>query len=283
MASRAANKKHKAFNSKRKTSDCVHAIRSAVSTVFSCGNFYKCSFDLPHGAGEQLSITGFSLAFGNGGGFLNSAVPELSNVMKSFPAMHGYSDPTIEKLARRKHFIIQCGACDVHLAVLGALSEIIKSGALKIIVVADSSDERSSIFNSLNMMRAELNGASISLFDADKLKKAENTVYGFLTSEYPEILVMGQASFTREYNFLRRFDLASHISKSRPVVITVSDTTVSARSITKSAGIFDPCAVVSVINEVKRLRDAIIFRPADLETLKTNGKNNSNELVQLSL
>lgn len=288
-AAKAANKKQETSDSKsrsrskskskRRTADCVQAVRLAVGKVFSCSNLYKSSFDLPYGAGEQLSITGFSLAFGNGGGFF----PELNNVMKSFPAMRGYSGKTIDRLARRRAFIVQCGDCDVHLVLLGVLSEILKSGAMKIIVASDSAEERAAVFDSLTMMRAELSGAAVELFKADKLEKAENTVYGFLTSEQPEILVMGQASFTREYNFLRRSELSEHISKARPVIVTISETTSSARSIAKSSVIFSPCALVSVVSEVKRLRDAVIFRPADLEPSKAAKKSRSDEPLQLSL
>ncbi len=259
--------------SRRRTGDTGQAIREAVGKVLACGDFFVCDFELPAGVGIQLSMTGVTIAYGNGGDFAPIA---LEKTLAGYPALRTTSPSCIEKYAARRRFTVMCGNTDRSVALLGCIREMIDCGISKILITTDTNEERDNLFHSLTLMRASLDGISTVCFgvpdDAhadvsfDGLRKslADRLVCDFLTSDAPAVMLLSQPSFTRSTNIIRRggdFSLVSYLAKAAPIVLTSSETVDSARSMAASATVFAPLATFCFTGEVRNLRDAVLFRP----------------------
>ncbi len=269
---------------KRRTGDAGQAIRDAVGGVFSCGNFFQSEFELPAGVGAQLSMTGMTPAYGNGGTFSDDS---LAAALSAYPAMRRMSPACINRLAARKRFTVMCGNIDRCVAIFGCINELVRCGITKIIIAAYTNEERDNLWEALSLMRAGLDGVSTSCFgtrgaengidfEPTRRRLAESKVYGFLTSEKPEVMLIGQASFTRGCNLIRRggeFSLASYLARAAPVVLTSSESVDSARSMAAAVELFAPLSTICFTGEVRQLRDAVIFHPDDTTVFDSRPKS----------
>ncbi|MBO4932967.1 MAG: hypothetical protein J6I42_12380 [Clostridia bacterium] len=289
---------------KRRTGDTGQAIREAVGGIFSCGVFSPNDFELPAGVGTQLSMTGVTRAYGNAGSFDDAA---LADVLASYPALRRTGRSCLEKYAARRRFTVLCGNTDRCVAIVGCIRELVNCGITKILITADTNEERDNLYEALSLMRAGLDGVSTTCFgvnddntshrsgssvriigsqvvvDPTRQSLADGLVCNFLTSDTPEVMILAQPSFTRGCNIIRRggeFSLASYLAKAAPVVLTSSETVDSARSMSVSSSIFDPLAVICFTGEVRTLRDAVIFRPEDASEISARTKP-EDDMMQL--
>lgn len=281
---------------KRRTGETGQAIREAVGGIFSCGVFSSCKFELPAGIGTQLSMTGTIAAHGNSGSFDDAA---LADTLAGYPSLRRTGRPCIEKFAARRRFTVLCGNTDRCVAIVSCIRELVNCGITKILITANTNEERDNLAEALSLMRAELAGISTTslgvtddnakyrsgsgvriigsqiVVDPTRQALLDGMVCNFLTSDSPEVMLIAQPSFTRGCNIIRRggeFSLAAYLAKASPVVLTSSETVDSARSMAVSAGIFDPLAVVCFIGEVRNLRDAVIFRPEEAGEVSSKQK-----------
>ena len=265
---------------RRRTTDTTESIRDVIGKIFSCGDFTQCEFPLPSEKGAQLSMTGEIIAYGNCGGFDHAA---LCGVLSEIPTVYAPSAAVLDKYLARMCFTVLCGDCDRSVAMISAIAEIVRSGISKIIIAADTPTERDNIIESLTLMRAGLDGVDITPYRSDDYEsfvkyKAAASVYGFLTSENPEILVLSRDSFARSNNIMNRSaegsddkSLAEVISGAHACVICSSPTVASGRTLAKISAAFEPCATVIFAGEVKNLRDAVVFRPESVSHHRKNG------------
>lgn len=261
-----------AVRQRRRMTDAAQNIREAVGEIFSCGGFFASKFSLPAEKGAQLSMTGDIVAVGNGGSFRDDS---LARTLRTFPSMWKSRDTDINRYILRRRFTVLCGDCDRSVAMLGAIAEMVKNGVEKIVIAADTPVERDNITASLELMRAGLGDTAITTYrtksyDASSSYKAYASIYGFLTSGKPEILVLSRDSFSRKSNILRRksvettdgkCSLTDLIKGARPVVLVSSVTVAGCRTIAKNASVFDPAAAVLFAGEDRNLRDCVIYRP----------------------
>lgn len=259
-----------AVRQRLRTTDATQNIKSAVGKVFSCGGFFASKFELPSERGAQLSMTGEVVAVGNNGEFRSEA---LEKMLRTFPAMWNSCDNEIRKYLNKKRFTVICGDCDRSVAMIGAITEMVRNGIYKIIITADTPVERDNLAQSLGLMRAGLGDINvttyrISDYDSSAHYKAYASIYGFLTSSKPEILVLGRDSFSRKSNILCRKDsseqeksLVELLRDAHPVVITSSAKIDSGRTLAKNSAMFDPVATVIFVEEERRLRDCVIYKP----------------------
>lgn len=268
-----------AVRQRRRTTDATQNIKAAVGAVFACGVFFAKRFELPSEKGAQLSMTGDIVAVGNGGGFREDS---LAQTLRSFPSMWKSCDKEIGRFIGRKRFTVLCGDCDRSVAILGAIVEMVRSGINKIIIAADTPVERDNLAQSLELMRAGLGGIEIMTYrmtdyDSGAHYKAYASIYAFLTSGKPEILILGRDSFSRKSNILRRNDsdekksLADLLREAHPVVITSSVTVESGRTLARNSAVFEPTATVIFAGEERRLRDCVIYKP---ESYSSKNKRN---------
>ena len=250
---------------KWRTTDATMQIRDAIGTIFSCGIFLPTPISLPPEMGAQLSMTGDILAYGNSGEFGRAA---LSAVLKTFPSMWNMRDTEIDRFIARKRFTVLCGDCDRSVAILTAVSEAVRCGITKIIVTADTPAERNNLSRSFELMHMGSETISVTTYtpreyDTAAMYKMYASVYGFLTSDNPEILILGRDTFSRCTNILCRGEpsMAALIGRVRPVVFTSSQTVEAGRTMAKIASVFDPAATVIFAGEVRPLRDAVIYKP----------------------
>jgi len=271
---------------RRKTGDTGQAIRDAVGRIVSCGAFSPRTFELTGGIGTQLSLTGALPAIGNGGAFDESA---LTDALAGYPSLRRTGRPVIEQYAARRRFTVLCGNTDRCVALVGCIRELTDRGIAKILITADTNEERDNLAEALSLMRAGLTGVLTLCYGVndnahslDARALAEDIVSRFLTSEQPAVMLIAQPSFTRECNLIRRggeSSLAAHLANAAPVVLTSSETVDSARSMAVSAGMFAPLATLCFTGEVRNLRDAVIFRPE--EAGETAVPEKKDDLMQL--
>ncbi len=259
-----------------RTTDASLQIRAAISTIFSCGIFSSSAFPLPSEMGAQLSMTGDILAYGNSGDFGRAA---LSAAMRTFPSMWNTKDREIDRYIDRRRFTVLCGDCDRSVAILGAVSEAVRCGITKIIVAADTPSERENLTRSFELMHMGSETISVTTYipreyDSSAMYKMYASVYAFLTSDRPEILILGRDTFSRSTNLLCRGNtsMTSLIARARPVVFTSSQTVASGRTLAKISSVFDPAASVVFAGEVRHLRDAVIYKP---DAAKKSGRKSS--------
>ena len=274
---------------KRKTGDTGQAIREAVGGIFSCGSFFPRTFETTGGIGTQLSLTGAPASYGNDGTFDDVL---LADTLAGYPSLRRTGRPVIKQYAVRRRFTVLCGNTDRCVALAGCIRELIACGITKILITADTNEERDNLAEALSLMRAELSGILTLCYGIndnahtlDSRALAEDIVSRFLTTESPAVMLIAQPSFTRECNLIRRggeYSLASRLADAAPVVLTSSETVDSARSMAVSAGIFSPLATVCFAGEVRTLRDAVIFRPEEAgEIALRAGAKTDDDLMQL--
>ncbi|MGN1346299.1 MAG: hypothetical protein ACI4V1_05910 [Eubacteriales bacterium] len=284
---------------RRRAGDTGQAIREAVGGIFSCGAFFAQDFELPGGVGTQISMTGVTKAYGNGGTFDADA---LEKALAAYPAMRRTGAACVGRLAARRRFTLMCGSTDRSVAIFGCLQEMMKCGITKVLVAADTNEERDNLYEALSLMRAGPEGltcfgvtedhrqyrsgvrviGSQVVVDPSRQSLADGMVYNFLTSDTPEVMLLGQASFTRGCNVIRRggeFSLTAELAKAAPVVLTSSETVDSARSMAAACAVFRPLAVLCFTGEVRNLRDAVIFRPED--AAEVSARPRTDDMMQL--
>lgn len=177
-----------------------------------------------------------------------------------------------EEFASRKRFILLCGensgGVDRTVAMIGAISEMIRAGAKKIVICTDDPHERYTIVQSLEVMRNVFGVTSYipGEYDEGAVYTLSASVYSFLASPNPEVLVVGRDCITKRTNLVRRKNdgedsLTELIARLHPVVITASRRVSSGRSLAEICRIFDPAMTFVFCDEIKRLRDAVIFVP----------------------
>lgn len=271
--------------SKRRGADIGQAIREAIDGIFSCGVFWQSQFPLPSGAGTQLSMTGETAAYGNGGDFdASSLARTLSGY--PYPSLRNAESERLAEYAVRRRFMLLCGSIDRSVAIAACIRELAGRGITKIIIATDSNKERDNLYEALSLMQTSLGKVNVTrfvsseygggqysdevrmigngiAFDSARQSVAEGFVCEFLTSATPEVMLISQPSFTRADNILRRggdFSLAAYLAKAAPVLLTSSETVSSARSMASSVSVFEPLAVLCFVGEIRALRDAVIFR-----------------------
>ena len=248
-----------------RSTDATQQIRSAIGTVFSAGIFRPTPIPLPSEMGAQLSMTGDILAYGNSGDFGPAA---LSASLRTFPSMWNTKESELDRYISRRRFTVLCGDCDRSVAILTAVSEAVRCGITKIIVTADTPAERDNLSRSFELMHMGSETISVTTYtpreyDYAAMYKMYASVYAFLTSDRPEILILGRDTFSRSSNILCRGEnsMTSLIARARPVVFTSSETVASGRTLAKISSVFDPAATVIFAGEVRPLRDAVIYKP----------------------
>ena len=261
-----------AVKQRRRMTDAAQNIREAVGSVFACGSFFASKFSLPAEKGAQLSMTGDIVAVGNGGSFREDS---LAMALRSIPSVWKSRGTDVTRFISRRRFTVLCGDCDRSVAMLGSITEMVKNGVEKIVIAADTPVERDNITDSLELMRAGLGEIAITTYraksyDASSSYKAYASIYGFLTSAKPEILVLSRDSFARKNNILRRksvdttdgrCSLTDLIKGAHPVVLASSLTVAGCRTIAKNSAVFEPAAQVLFAGEDRDLRDCVIYRP----------------------
>lgn len=115
-----------------------------------------------------------------------------------------------EEFASRKRFILLCGensgGVDRTVAMIGAISEMIRAGAKKIVICTDDPHERYSLVQSLEVMRNVFGVTSYipGEYDDGAVYTLSASVYSFLASPNPEVLVVGRDCITKRTNLVRR-------------------------------------------------------------------------------
>ena len=276
-----------AHRPRRRTTEITESIAAAIRCVFSAGNFYSCEFSLPTERGAQISMTGDVSASGNCGAFDTHA---LAQALATFPSQSRLNNEDLLLLAEKKEFTVLCGDCDRSLAMLAAIAEMQKCGINKFIISADTPAERDNVVQSLTLMRAGLNGATVSAYRADMGEKhdrykAQATVFSYLTSTTPEIFVIGRDCFSRCNNIMRCSDspmqntpsLADSLSLAHAAVLCSAPTVDGARTLAKNSAVFAPIATVLFSGEVKNIRTAVIFKPSTISDSKKEADPSSFE------
>ena len=241
--------------------------------IFSCGNFSSREFSLPSDKGAQLSLTGEIIAYGNRGFFDETA---LRDILASTPTVWHPTENELKKYLTEKCFIVLCGSCDRSVAMVSAISAIFMSGITKVIVTADTPTERDNIIESFRLMRSGIDGVEVTPYRSDDYEtfvkyKAAASVYGFLTSENREILVLSRDSFARKNNIINRSEdnesednrksLSELLANVHAAVLCSSSTVSSSRTLARISSVFCPTATLLFAGETRNLRDAVIFRP----------------------
>lgn len=259
---------------RRRTGDFALKIRDAVGSVFSCCNFAPAEFVLPSEKGAQLSMTGEITAIGNG---FDCDEATLAKAVKGCPPMAGVSEADIQKYVDSGCYAVLCGESDRSIAMAGAALELVRLGAVKIIIAADTPAERDNLARTFETMHGGMGDINVTLYSHENFddwteNKASTVIYGFLTSNAPEILIIGRDSFSRRTNLLNQKNgeesLASLISRARPVVLTSTQTIAGGRTLAKNSAQFDPAAVIIFTEEVKKIRGAVIYTPSEEMTKK---------------
>ena len=222
-------------------------------------------------------MTGQPTAWINEGSLRPEAVAE---VLGDLPAAPRSSPAERAKYAARGRFLILPGDWDRFAASAAVAAEVIRSGALKILVAADTPAERDSLARFLTLAREAAGGASVTSYVPGEFSVAAAfqtaaSVYGYLASPAPAILALSRDSFCRRTNLLRKPigesgspDLCALIAAARPVVLCSSRTVDGGRTLARNASVFDPAAIFVVAGENGRFRDAVIYRPE-----KTDNRN----------
>ncbi len=271
----------------KRISEAISGITAAIEHIFSCGSFHLREFILPVERGAQLSMTGDIVAYGNSGSFREDGYG-LCDALRESPALAKVSDAELSRYVERKRFLLLLGECDRSAAILAAAAEMVRRGISKIVIVTDTTEEKNELTRTLLSTRTGLSGIGVTEYRVDRYDvdryKISASVYGFLTSYSPEILVIGRDSFSRVNNILNRSlgdDSPSMlISRATPVVITSSETVDAGRTLAKNAAIFHPIATFIFAGEVKRLRDAVIYRPANLAVPETAVRHDEAEQLR---
>ena len=140
-------------HSRRAKGGSILDVRAAVEGIFSCTHFETEYLTLPTKIGAQLSMTGEVTACGNRCTIDGDRLPTVLRMVSPYKKMH---EDDAEEFASRKRFILLCGengGVDRTVAMIGAISEMIRAGAKKIVICTDDPHERYSLVQSLEVMR----------------------------------------------------------------------------------------------------------------------------------
>ncbi len=237
-------------------------IRLSVASVLSCAGFYPVFHPMPAEAGTQISLSGNASLYGNGAEF---DFERLDGVVKSLGFAHKAG---VEALKKNRFFVL-CGECDRAVALIGALSELVAAGVSKILILTDTTAERERISDSLELLKNALNITVYTPGEYDDGARYElsASIYAYLTSSRPEVLVLGRDCITKKSNIIRsprdnsRSTLCELIAKARPVVLTSCEKIDSGRTIGRAAGIFAPICSFTFCREVKNIHGCVIYKP----------------------
>lgn len=255
--------------SQRKTNSSILGVKSAVEGVCSCANFEKECLTLPTKEGAQISMTGEATACGN---VFRIDDKRLSNMLRLITPLKNMRESDADVFAARHRFLLLCGdrttGVDRTVAIVGALNEMVRSGVTKIVLCTDDPAERHSLVESLEVMKNAFGVTSYIPHSYDDGSKytLSASVYSFLASPKPEVLVIGRDCITKRTNLVRQKhngedSLTELIAKLHPVVVTASKKISTGRSLAEICKIFEPACTFVFCDEVKRLRDAVIFVP----------------------
>lgn len=239
-----------AARQKRRARDAAFDIKEAVRCTL--GN-YKISpeqYALPRDGAKQLTLMGDCYAYGN--------------------VLHAVSCGADET----RSYTVLCGECDRFVAITGAVSELIRNGAGKIVIAADTLAERDNLMRALELARASLEGAEIitylpGAYDAQSVRKISSDILSFAMSRTAQIFIIGRDSFCRHTNLvfqpqpmLDGEPFVDIISSASPVVITSSRKIAAGRSLMKNAAVFHPCLAFMFAGEILHIRGSVIYSPA---------------------
>jgi len=269
-----------AFKDKRRNADATQSMKAAVRSVLSAGTFTKESFFLPTEAGSQISMTGEQVGVGNGG-FFNEDV--LKKRLRGIPAVWSKSDTSLDRYVHNRRFFIGWGQSDLSLALVGVIGEALDAGLGKLVIAADTPDERDDIGAYLALMGGLLGEVSLTVYqprdyDAAGRHRSYTDICRYLTSEKPAILLLSRDCFSRKNNVLRlksgegeedAYSLAEYVRTARPAVITVSETVESGRTLARNAAIFCPTVTVVLTEEAANLHDCVIYKPDGDQAVST--------------
>ncbi len=256
---------------RRRTGDIALKIRDAVGSVFSSCSFRPAEFTLPSEKGAQLSMTGEICAVGND---FEADIHAMSKAVRALSPAWQNDESNIVSAVKSGNLAVLCGDSDRCVAMAGAALELVRLGAVKLVIAADTPAERDNLARTFETMHGGMGNITVTLyshenFDSWTENKASSIVYDFLSSPSPEILIIGRDSFSRKTNLLNQKNgeesLASLISHAHPVVLVSAQTVASARTIAKNAATFSPVSVIMFTEEVKHIRGAVIYAPADIE------------------
>ncbi len=258
-------------------------IRLSMASVLSCAGFYPVCHPMPAEPGTQISLTGGASLYGNGAEF---DYERLDGVVKSL----GFAHRVGMDVLRKNRFFLLCGDCDRAVALIGALSELIAAGVSKILILTDTTAERERISDSLELLKNALNITVYvpGEYDDGARYELSASIYAYLTSSRPEVLVLGRDCITKKSNIIRSTressssTLCELIAKAHPVVLTSCEKIDSGRTIGRAAGIFAPICSFTFCGEVKNIRGCVIYKP---ERVKKRIKEEKTEPVpeQISL
>lgn len=255
---------------RRRTGDLALKIRDAVGSVFSSVSFTAAEFTLPSEKGAQLSMTGEISALGNS---VECDRAALVKALKSCPAMEKATGEELNRYIDSGCYAVLCGENDRSIAMAGVALEFVRLGAVKIVIAADTPAERDNLARAFETMHGGMGDIRVTLYSHENYdgwteNKAATIVYDFLESASPEILIIGRDSFSRRTNLLNQKNgeesLAALISRAHPVVLTSTQTIRGGRTIAKNAQAFDPATVIMFTEEVKHIRSAVIYMPAEV-------------------
>ena len=255
--------------SRRLRGGSILDVKSSIKGVCSCTRFETEYFTLPTQVGAQISMTGSASACRSR---CTTDTERLSGVLCALGSRKSMREADAKIFAARRRFTLLCGenstGIDRTVAIIASLGEIVNAGALKIIICTDDVHERYSLTESLEVMRNVFGVTSYIPGEYDDSAKytLSASVYSFLASTKPEVLVVGRDCITKHTNLVRRKNgedesLIELLAKLHPIVITTSKKISTGRSMAKICGIFEPSLTFVFCNEVKNLKDAVIFVP----------------------
>ncbi len=253
------------MRTKKNSVTTIAGIKSAVECICSSFVFARTASAIPTEIGAQLSMTGDATALGN------SCVIDrerMAVVLRSMKFAKNMTSEDIDSYIDRRRFLLLCGNFDRAVAIIGASSELIKSGIEKIVVIADTPSERIRLAESLEILRGNIGITAYTPGEYDDGAKyaLSASVYSFLASTKPEILIISRDCISKKTNVIRQIgndgsSLTSLISKVKPVILTSSKKISSGRVIAGICKLLEPVLTLVFTEEVKNLRDAVIYEP----------------------
>ncbi len=270
---------------RRSKGNGVLDVKAAIRGIFSCTRFDTEYFTLPTQTGAQISMTGNAAACRSGCAADDEMIAGMLCALSQNKSLR---EDDAKIFAARHRFTLLCGedsnGVDRTVAIIAALGEIVSAGALKIIICTDDVHERYSLTESLEVMHNVFGVTSYipGAYDDGAKYTLAASVYSFLASTKPEILIVGRDCITKHTNLVRRRNggdesLIELLAKLHPIVITTSKKISTGRSMAKICSIFEPSMTVVFCDEVKKLRDAVIFVPGSEDAFAKEEKHNPPE------
>ncbi len=259
---------------KTKYSSSETRLREAVRRVLSAGQVHSFAYPLPAEAGAQISMTGDPRAWGNRARFSREA---LKTALSALKPLSNAAEADLERYAERMRFFLQPGDCDRFVAAAALVAELSAAGYVKILLAADTPAERDALASFFALAKSGIGNLSATVYLPGEFGSGMTydifaSVYGYLTSQGPDLLLLDAASFCRKTNLLRRplfsepdgkekQSLADLAGEGRPAVICCAKTADSARNLARAAEVFSPSVSFLLCAENRRLRDAVICAP----------------------